>query len=200
MFQIRPQLISYCRLRHCWQTSHTRFMSSLVNNKRITRLSSDVEVKPEELAIDGNESLLKTRVVNRNPRNLEQLLLQYKPLGFELDLPEKTYYNKISFEVIGKHLMAKIVHNSGRVIVSASTKEAAIKQQLKSSGGITAASALGHILAMRALESGIHQVFVSTQHESDKSIKVKAFIKSLKDNGLVLEEQPFIFYRKHRDL
>lgn len=67
---------------------------STISNKRITRLSSDTEVTKSELKAEGNESVINTRVVNRNPRNLEQMSFEYKPLGWELDLPERTFYNQ----------------------------------------------------------------------------------------------------------
>ncbi|CAG2180734.1 unnamed protein product, partial [Oppiella nova] len=153
-------------------------------------MASDLEVSESELHSNGNESVVKTRLVNRNPRNLEQLLFDKKPLGYELDLPQRTFWNKIVFESGGKHLTAKIVHNSGRVVVSASTRETAVGQQLKSSSGVSAATSLGHVLALRAIESGILEVFVGIEYESNESLKVKAFLSALKANGLVLEEQP----------
>jgi len=192
-------LITFSKLRHISGPKLVATLST-ISNKRITRLSADTEVSKSELSSDGNESLINTRLVNRNPRNLELLLLEEKPLGFELDLPERHFWNKLVFETSGKYLSAKVVHNSGRVLVSASTKESAIGQQLKSSRGVSAALSLGRVLAMRALESGITQVFVGVEYESDKSLKVKAFMDQLKQNGLVLEEQPFIFKRKRRDL
>ena len=81
------------KLRHiCGHKCVARL--STVSNKRITRLPTDTEVSKSELSSEGNESLINTRVVNRNPRNLEQLLLEQKPLGFELDLPERHFWNK----------------------------------------------------------------------------------------------------------
>ncbi|CAG2181755.1 unnamed protein product, partial [Oppiella nova] len=46
------------------------------------------------------------------------------------DLSQRTFWNKIVFESGGKHLTAKIVHNSGRVVVSASTRETAVVEVL----------------------------------------------------------------------
>ncbi|CAG2170280.1 unnamed protein product [Oppiella nova] len=172
---------------------------STVSNKRITRMASDLEVSESELHSNGNESVVKTRLVNRNPRNLEQLLFDKKPLGYELDLSQRTFWNKIVFSSGGKHLTAKIVHNSGRVVVSAGTRETAVGQQLKSSSGVSAATSLGHVLALRAIESGILELFVGIEYESNQSLKVKAFLSALKANGLVLSEQPFVFERQRRD-
>lgn len=82
-----------------------------------------------------------------------------------------------------------MVHNSGRVLVRASTRETAVSHQLKrfsfklidseinvlsidSMTGVSAATGLGQVLATRALESGILQVFVPNEYKSDKSAKV----------------------------
>ena len=48
---------------------------------------------------------------------------------------------------------------------------------MNSSSSVNAALALGHVLAMRALESGITQVFVCDEYKSDKSSKVCFVVK-----------------------
>lgn len=65
-----------------------------VSNKRITRIASDVEVKKEEIEQRGNNQYIDVSLKNRNPRNLEQLLLEPKPMGFEMDTPNRHYWNK----------------------------------------------------------------------------------------------------------
>jgi hypothetical protein len=74
-------LISYAKL-------------SNISNKRITRISSDTKVSKSELKTEGNETSIQTKLINRNPRNLEQLLFEQKTLGFELDLPQRHFWNK----------------------------------------------------------------------------------------------------------
>lgn len=46
---------------------------------------------------EGNESLLLIRLVNRNPRNLEHMLMESKPMGFELEKACFHYWNKYCF-------------------------------------------------------------------------------------------------------
>jgi hypothetical protein len=67
---------------------------SNISNKRITRVSSDTKVSKSELKTEGNETSIQTKLINRNPRNLEQLLFEQKTLGFELDLPQRIFWNK----------------------------------------------------------------------------------------------------------
>lgn len=54
-------------------------------------------MEKDELAKEGNESLLSTRLTNRNPRNLEQILMESKPMGFELEEGSCHYWNKYYF-------------------------------------------------------------------------------------------------------
>ena len=51
--------------------------------------------------------------------------------------------------------MAYVQHSDGSMVVSASTKEWAIKQCLYSTADVSAAENIGRILAQRCLESGI---------------------------------------------
>lgn len=72
-----------------------RCMSRIIK-KRVTRIPSDTVVHQEE--IDDNQQgpndSVPIELINRNPRNLEQLCIEPKPLGFELDKPTKTFWNK----------------------------------------------------------------------------------------------------------
>lgn len=63
--------------------------------KRITRLPSDYEVSEEELKEKTNiNDVHTTRLINRNPRNLEQLMFEPKPFGWELEKTTRAYWNK----------------------------------------------------------------------------------------------------------
>nr|XP_027202237.1 uncharacterized protein LOC113796211 [Dermatophagoides pteronyssinus] len=169
-----------------------------VSNKRITRLCSDIEVDKSELNENGNEKYLDVRLKNRNPRNLEQLLMEPKPMGYEMDEQNRHYWNKVILEKRSKYLIGKIVHHSGRTIVSASTNEPSIAVFLGSKSTYTdvkAAKILGQVLAMRSLESGIHSVFYDYREQRKSGEKLSSFIDALKQNGLNLDEQPVIFSR-----
>ena len=104
--------------------------AGLASNKKITRISSDLRVDKGELETTGNEKYLDVNLRNRNPRNLEKMFLEAKPLGFEFDTPTRHYWNKVVFEKQSRFLVAKIVHHSGQVIVEASSSEPLIAQHL----------------------------------------------------------------------
>lgn len=75
-------------------------LMSKISNKRITRLSSDLQVTQEEIqqnANSQNDLSIKTKLVNRNPRNLEQLSLEPKKIGYEMDLPSRAYWNRLLY-------------------------------------------------------------------------------------------------------
>ena len=64
--------------------------------RKITRLESDYEIDEEELnqvQSTPNERFF-SRLVNRNPRNLEQLLFEPKPLGWDLEATSRTFWNR----------------------------------------------------------------------------------------------------------
>lgn len=77
------------------QISQHRGMSVVIK-KRVTRLPSDVEVHQEEVDNDqlGPNDRVPLQLMNRNPRNLEQLSFEPKPLGWELETPTRSYWNK----------------------------------------------------------------------------------------------------------
>ena len=74
----------------------SRYMARHVIKKRITRLPSDMQVHQEE--IDDNQmgpnDTVPINLINRNPRNLEQLSIEQKPLGWALEATHKTFWNK----------------------------------------------------------------------------------------------------------
>ncbi|KAF7488082.1 39S ribosomal protein L18 [Sarcoptes scabiei] len=173
---------------------------SHVSNKRITRITSDLQIDESELNTEGNERYLNVRLQNRNPRNLEQMLLEPKMMGYDLDKKSPHYWNKIVFEKKSRYICGQIVHYSGRVLVSASSNEPAIVALLgRKQFDQKAARILGQILAMRALESGIHSVFFDPKEYTSSQSKFHTFIEAVKENGLNLNEQTFIFKRALND-
>lgn len=173
-----------------------------VSNKRITRLCSEIEVDKSELNQNGNEKYIDVRLKNRNPRNLEQMLMEPKPMGYEMDEQNCHYWNKVVLVKRSKYLIAKIIHHSGRITVSAATNEPSLAIFLGSKSTYTdvkAAKILGQVLAMRALESGIHSIFYDHREYGKSGEKLSSFIDALKQNGLNLDEQPVIFARAQRD-
>lgn len=70
--------------------------NSRVVRRRITRLENDYEVSNEEIELErlSEHDRPMQRIISKNPRNLEQLLFERKPLGWELDAKTRTYWNK----------------------------------------------------------------------------------------------------------
>ena len=100
--------------------------------KRITRVPSEFEISEEEVnenCASPNDKV-PIRVVNRNPRNLEQLYFEPKPNGWELDTVHTNYWNQAVFDKSSKSLAGKIIHHSGKVLVTASTNEPWIKSRI----------------------------------------------------------------------
>ncbi|XP_053206416.1 39S ribosomal protein L18, mitochondrial-like [Panonychus citri] len=171
-------------------------------SKRVTRVESDVELTQEDVAANasGPNDYPPSQLENRNPRNLEQLSFEVKPLGWELDRARRTFWNKVILEKFKSRLEAKVVHHSGRVIVSASTIEDKFASQLKNLTGIEAAENLGQVLARRCLENGILYALNGITIEEMKSRKTAAFIEGITKSGLCLKEPLFIWPRRRRDL
>ncbi len=58
-----------------------------------------------------------------------------------------------------KHMHAQIIDDiAGHTLVSASTVEPILREQLQSTGNIEAARAVGRLIAQRALEKGIKKI------------------------------------------
>ncbi|XP_054289965.1 39S ribosomal protein L18, mitochondrial-like [Macrosteles quadrilineatus] len=125
---------------------------------------------------------------NRNPRNLEKLRIAHKPVGWFLEKPGKTYWNKLVVKTnrSARSVTGEVVHNSGTVVVSASTKEWALAKQLYSLGDTAAYVNLARVLAQRCHETGISEVACFIERKPDT--KVEAFLQELEKEGVTLSE------------
>lgn len=152
----------------------TSVLNSRIIRKRITRIPADHHVYQHEVD-DGSlcpNDLPQLKLVNRNPRNLEQLCLEPKLIGWELETQTRNFWNRwvdwmqlhythqrfrVTFEKNGKYLTAQVIHHSGRVIMTASSKDPAFKAQTTGSGltDINAARNLATIIARKCFEAGI---------------------------------------------
>ena len=65
---------------------------------------------------------ISCRVRNRNPMNLEKMLIGKKPRGFDLENKSRQYWNKLELEISGSHSTATVTHWTGRVVARASTQ------------------------------------------------------------------------------
>ena len=70
------------------------------------------------------------RVRNRNPMNLEKMLIGKKPRGWDLENRNRNYWNKLELEISNSHTTAIVTHWTGRVVAKASTQEWSIRQFL----------------------------------------------------------------------
>ena len=67
------------------------------------------------------------------------------------------------------HVTAHVEHHQGNTVVSASTKEWAIKQHLRSNLDVAAMAAIGRILAHRCLECGLLEIHSDYDKEKSSS-------------------------------
>ncbi|GAB6030123.1 Mitochondrial ribosomal protein L18 [Chamberlinius hualienensis] len=141
----------------------------------------------------SENDIVNPKVENRNPRNLEKMYLAIKPKGFSLDSPSGHFYNKLFLDKSSKHLKAYVQHNSGQIILTASTSEWGIRKLLYSGSDVTAAKNLGKIIARRCLESGIINVHVSFTQDERKSEAVSNFLSAVQSEGLALAEPNRIY-------
>lgn len=80
---------------------------------------------------------------------------------------------RLNLEQSNRHTTGQVVHYTGTIVVSASTREWSIKQQLYSTADVNAAENIGRILAQRCLESGITEVYTELEQFKDSSEKVR---------------------------
>lgn len=107
---------------------------------------------------------------------------------------------RVEFHRVGQFVEGRIVHHTGRILVTASSREEAlIKYGIGKSDSETA-KILGFILARRCLESGILFVNVPKELKETKSNRERSFLTAFKEHGVRLEEPEFIFPRRIRDL
>jgi large subunit ribosomal protein L18 len=89
----------------------------------------------------------------------------------------------------GKFVTAQLEHFENDVVIEASTNEWAIKQQLYKTSDMSAYVNLARVFAQRCLEGGIIEMNLdSTLKNSKEGTKTDAFLKTLKDNGIILKE------------
>uniref|UniRef100_A0A8D8XKQ4 Large ribosomal subunit protein uL18m n=1 Tax=Cacopsylla melanoneura TaxID=428564 RepID=A0A8D8XKQ4_9HEMI len=129
-------------------------------------------------------------VFNKNPRNLERLRIARKPQGYHLDRLGREYWHTLYFTLTKKHITGQIIHNSGNVVVSASTNEWALKKHLFNTNDISAYSNLAQVLAQRCLESGISEI--TCNYKAEPNTKFHEFLKVLESSGVSLTE-PEVF-------
>ncbi|KAH7955898.1 39S ribosomal protein L18, mitochondrial [Rhipicephalus sanguineus] len=138
-------------------------------------------------ALSENDAV-SSNFTNRNPRNLEQMLLAHKHGGFELDKPSCSYWHKLVFESSGQSLSGSVVHVDGQVVLQVSSSEWGIRKQLVSATDRSAAAAVASVLARRCLEAGLLCVQAPTGDQEGPSLRLQAFLDGMKEGGVLLTE------------
>ena len=69
-----------------------------------------------------NNNTVGPRVRNKNPLNLEKMLIGKKPRGFDMENKTRQYWNKLELEISGAHTTATVTHWTGRIVARASTQ------------------------------------------------------------------------------
>uniref|UniRef100_A0A8R1DLP9 CDP-diacylglycerol--glycerol-3-phosphate 3-phosphatidyltransferase n=1 Tax=Caenorhabditis japonica TaxID=281687 RepID=A0A8R1DLP9_CAEJA len=129
--------------------------------------------------------------VNRNPRNNELMGRQAPNVGyqFEKDSSARSFIYRVELVEGKSHREGRLVHYKDGVVVSASTREPAIANQLYSKTDTSAALNIGRVLALRCLQSGIHFAMPGATKEAiAKSQHQTHFFKALEEEGLSLAE------------
>lgn len=127
-------------------------------------------------------------MTNRNPRNLEKLRIAYKPDGYHLEKPGRSFWHKLEVNISGRYVTAEVKHFQNGPVVAASTSEWAIKKQLFKTKDTTAFINLARVLAARCQQSGITEMMCNI--EAVPGGKLDKFIKTVEENGIALKEAP----------
>ncbi|KFW80342.1 hypothetical protein N305_14182, partial [Manacus vitellinus] len=166
-----------------------------------------------EIKVDTSENeIVAPDFTNRNPRNLEQLALARKERGWKTTWPKREFWHRLRLERTQHYIEAFVERSNGDVVVSASTREWAIKRHLYSPKGVAACKNLGRVMAQRCLEAGINFVnfkaIIPWEYRCDSAIlmaflgiysclyllnKIQEFEKAMEEGGVVLREPRRIY-------
>lgn len=155
-----------------------------------SRLAAKPAADPQE-----NEAVAP-EFTNRNPRNLELLAVARKERGWGTVWPSREFWHRLQIIKTQHHVEALVEHCSGQVVVSASTREWAIKKHLYSTRNMVAYESVGRVLAKRCLEAGINFVVYQPTPWDTTSSSLKRLQNALTEGGLVLEEPRRIYEGK----
>ncbi|KAF7406501.1 hypothetical protein HZH68_005870 [Vespula germanica] len=160
-------------------------MSSITKHHSSARFSA--ETFAENIGgIHGNKSLIENciEVTNRNPRNLERLLIARKPQGYHLEKQFRNFWHKLQVSPFQRYVVVEIVHFQNGPVITVSSNEWALKKLLYRKYDSMAYIALGQVLAQRCLESGINEIY----YDESPNSKVSLLLKELEKNNIILRE------------
>ncbi|NXV81764.1 RM18 protein, partial [Atlantisia rogersi] len=159
------------------------------------RFASTTASLKTETEVDTSENeVVAPEFTNRNPRNLEQLALARKERGWKTTWPKREFWHRLRLERTQHYVEAFVERSNGDVVVSASTREWAIKRHLYSPKGVSACKNLGRVIAQRCLEAGINFVnFKAVIPWERRCDSIQEFQKAVEEGGVVLHEPRRIY-------
>ena len=91
---------------------------------------------------------------------------------------------RLSVHRTNTHIYAQIIAESGdKVIVSASTVEADVRKNIKNGGNVEAATAIGKLIAEKAIKAGVTTVAFDRSGYKYHG-RIKALADAARENGL----------------
>ncbi|TFW71215.1 50S ribosomal protein L18 [Methylotenera oryzisoli] len=91
---------------------------------------------------------------------------------------------RLSVHRTNTHIYAQIIAGSGdKVIVSASTVEAEVRKNIKNGGNVEAATAIGKLIAEKAIKAGVTTVAFDRSGYKYHG-RIKALADAARENGL----------------
>ncbi|KAJ8247673.1 hypothetical protein GJAV_G00248950 [Gymnothorax javanicus] len=146
---------------------------------------ASLQTEPES---DDNEHV-SPKMVNRNPRNLEQMALAVKDRGWARSWPSRRHYHRLLFSRSQHHVMAQVFAAGEDVpVLCCSTLEWAVRRELDSTRSVAACQAVGEVLAQRCREAGLQRVTFRALPWEFRSQAVKKFWTAMKEGGIILSE------------
>merc|ERR1719499_315843 len=166
-------------------------MSFLTISRIIPRLSvrmySSGSVGSSDAPYSNND-IVAPRVRNKNPMNLEKMLIGKKPRGWDLENRSRNYWNKLELEISNNHTTAIVTHWTGRLVARASTQEWSIRQFLYNLTDGAALKVVGQVISQRCLETGVSEVYLDVSEEDRQKEKMVKFIDVIEQSGLSMSE------------
>ncbi|CAH2273512.1 39S ribosomal L18, mitochondrial [Pelobates cultripes] len=166
---------------------------SILHAVRCAATSAGFKPSPAIQEDTEENEIINPNFINRNPRNLERMALALKDRGWGTVWPTRQYWHRLRLERTQHHVTAFVEHCSGNVVVSASTREWAVKKHLYSTKDVMACENIGRVLAQRCLEAGISYMVYSEIPWVFKSESVQRFRNAMKEGGVVLNEPRRIY-------
>ncbi|XP_055471904.1 39S ribosomal protein L18, mitochondrial isoform X1 [Psammomys obesus] len=153
--------------------------------------SSTPAVQPD-VETKGNEAVAP-EFTNRNPRNLELLGVARKERGWATVWPSREFWHRLRVIKTQHHIEALVENLNGQVVVSASTREWAIKKHLYNTRNVVACESIGRVLAQRCLEAGLNFMFYQPAPWEASSDSIKRLKYAMTESGVMLREPRRIY-------